>query len=215
MKNYEEYRELINNEYNNFLILLNELEKIYVLQKTSPNYKPYLEEYNQDVDLLRASLDSLMSTKNSINRDLYLLNTEVSSMNEKLSKLEKENQILLETYDDLDTTSGAPGELKQRMYLYNQAFVQNIVLFLALCLFIGLFVKFYPKKTTGSVKESALKIGAFAEAVGAKAVETGRKIATKIEKEIPEIENTIRETTQSLKDTTANLSSDLDTDSKS
>ena len=214
MKSYSDYKDLFNDVYNNFIVILNELEKIYPIQKISPNYKPYLAEYSDNVSNLQKSQDSLISAKNSLKMDLITLNKEIGTMNIKLSQLDKENDILLRINDDLDVTSGAPGELKQRVYLYNQAFVQNIVLFLALCGFIGLFVKIFPKDKASIINDKVSIIKDAAVKIGEAAVEKGSVAAQNVRESLPSVDDTAKSATKLVEKTIPTISSETDTKTK-
>lgn len=141
MQSYFDYKESLDESYLSILATLNELVKTYPIQKLSPNYKPYLDEYNENKENLEKSLSNLISVRNSIKKDLLLLNTDVSSTNNNLTKIDKENDYLLEEKENIDDDSGAHGELEQKKYIYNEKLVQNILLVLAICVFIGIYFK--------------------------------------------------------------------------
>ena len=141
MQNYLEYKESLDETYLTILANLNELEKIYPMQKLAPNYKPYLDEYNQSKENLEKSLTNLISIRNSIKKDLLSLNSNVSGINKNLTKIDEENESMLEEKQNLDDNSGAPGELQQKNNIYKEKLLQNIYLILAIFLFIGIYFR--------------------------------------------------------------------------
>ena len=72
---------------------------------------------------------------------LEIINSKLKKLNEEITKLNKDNTKLSNKLNTFDNQGlAAEGELKSRQFLYNELYIQNIILTIIILGNIGLYI---------------------------------------------------------------------------
>jgi hypothetical protein len=138
----DQYKELINKAYIEFDVALQEMSKSYPDYKIDPTNKEYLTEYNLDQKNLETAKASIFSYRNQLEKDSNDIQAINSRVNKNITKLNNENAKLLRKLNTLENqNSGAEGELYDKEYIYNEIYIENIILLLVIFGGIILYTK--------------------------------------------------------------------------
>lgn len=98
------------------------------------------QSYNSDNNDLGASKTMIFNFQNNLNGYQTNIDNHIIELNRKIIKINKENDILTKEFNSLQNlNSGAEGELIEKRYLYNELYIQNIVLLLVLIVSVGIY----------------------------------------------------------------------------
>ena len=138
----DQYKELINKAYIEFDVALQEMSKSYPDYKIDPTNKEYLTEYNLDQKNLETAKASIFSYRNQLEKDSNDIQARNLRVNKNITKLNNENAKLLRKLNTLENqNSGAEGELYDKEYIYNEIYIENIILLLVIFGGIILYTK--------------------------------------------------------------------------
>ena len=136
-----DYKKSFDSSFQAFSNSLNELVKTYPLHKEYPNYKIYLDNFETSINHLKKAQDQILVNRRELQKDNYNLNKSIQSINEKLKKIERENEYLSEERDSLvNSDLAAQGLYSNKMEMYRINFAQNLLLVILIFGGLGLFL---------------------------------------------------------------------------
>lgn len=128
----------------NFLMVLDELVKMYPIYKANPDYPEYQNMYARDSGNFQDAKKNLFLLKNSIEKDSETVNMSVKKMNAIIDVLEKENSKLRKTYNiSSSSVHSSEGLINQKQEVYNEKLLNLIFLIIGVA---GIAVMTYKEK---------------------------------------------------------------------
>ena len=126
-----EYNSELNSLYNTFNITLDEMSKSYIDYKLNNDSK----EYNLDKGNLEKAKTEIYKYSNDIQSASENMKRKIIELNRLITMIDTQNQQLSSKLSILDEQdSGAVGALQDKTNVYNELYIQNIVLLVVIIL---------------------------------------------------------------------------------
>jgi hypothetical protein len=132
-----DYNSELNSAYNTYNIALEEMSKSYIDYKLNNNSS----EYNLDRGNLEKAKTDIYQYSSDIQNASETTKKKILELNEKIATINAENKKLSSKLTILDEQdSGAVGALEDKTNVYNELYIQNIVLLVMIILNSSLYL---------------------------------------------------------------------------
>ena len=143
----KQFDEKINNIKNQFFSALDDFKKYYVYYNKNPEVNEFQNYYANSKGQLQTMSRDLFMTSNNIDKNIELLDKQMSEMTMKLQDEKKLNGELEKLLNNLKNTyNGSEILIDDSKNEYNLQYYYNIEIFLGIILISGLLATLFRKK---------------------------------------------------------------------
>jgi len=150
-KSPEQYNQQLKNLDTKYNLILNELTSAFPYAKTYPKIEKYQKNYSNDEGNLTKLNSDLFLFTQSLQGDINDVSNSISRIVKQVTKLEKDNKILMIELQSLSNKSaGAVQAYSDSNFIYNYKYYENLVFFLIIS---GLGYTFYKSIAKGNISK--------------------------------------------------------------
>lgn len=147
-----QFNEKINTTKTQFFSALDDFKKYYVYYNKNPEVDEFQNYYINSKSQLQTMSRDLFLTTNNINKNIEILDSEMSSIGVKLENEKKLNGELMKVLSSLENThNGSEILIDDSKDTYNRQYYYNWEIFIGILIVSGLLVKLFKPIATPTI----------------------------------------------------------------